>query len=159
MSKIHPSLFEFLSELAQNNNRDWFDGQKIRYQNEETNFKDFGNTVLEGLQKVDKIEKMKVYRIYKDVRFSKDKTPYKTNRTISFTREGEALRGSYYLHVAPGDTYIGGGFFSPNPTDLLRIRKEFEMDDQEIRDIMNLKAFSKAFGNQFVPRDQVKTKR
>ena len=100
---------------------------------------------------------MKVYRIYKDVRFSKDKTPYKTNRTISFIREGEALRGSYYLHVAPGNTFLGAGFFAPNPADLLRIRKEFEMDDQEIRDIMNDKAFSKAFGNEFVPENQVKT--
>lgn len=157
MAGIQPSLLEFLSELALNNNREWFDEQKIRFKKEEANFKDFGTEVLEGLEAIDKIEKMKVYRIYKDVRFSKDKTPYKTNRTISFIREGEALRGSYYLHVTPGGTFLGGGFFSPNPADLLRIRKEFEMDDQEIRDIMNNKAFSKAFGNQFVPRDQVKT--
>ena len=157
MAGIQPSLLEFLSELAENNNREWFEVQKTRYKKEEVIFKDFGNTVLEGLQKVDKIEKMKLYRIYKDVRFSKDKTPYKTNRTISFSREGEALRGSYYLHIAPGDSFLGGGFFAPNPADLLRIRKEFEMDDQEIRDIMNDKAFSKAYGNEFVPHDQVKT--
>ena len=157
MASIQASLLTFLSELAENNNREWFDEQKLRYKKEEALFKDFGNTVLEELQKVDRIEKMKVYRIYKDVRFSKDKTPYKTNRTLSFIRDGEELRGSYYLHIAPGNSYLGGGFFAPNPADLLRIRKEFEMDDQEIRDIMNDKAFAKAFGNEFVPHDQVKT--
>lgn len=157
MAGIEASLLTILSELKENNNREWFEVQKERYKKEEAKFKDFGNTVLEGLQQVDNIEKMKLYRIYKDVRFSKDKTPYKTNRTISYIREGEALRGSYYMHIAPGDSFIGGGFFNPNPADLLRVRKEFEMDDQEIRDIMNDKAFSKAYGNQFVPRDQVKT--
>jgi len=157
MAAIELSLLEFLSDLAKNNNREWFDEQKERYKKEQDLFNDFGNSILEGLQETDKIEKMKVYRIYKDVRFSKDKTPYKTNRTISFIREGEALRGSYYLHVAPGNTFLGAGFFSPNPADLMRIRKEFEMDDQEIRDIMNEKEFSKAFGNEFVPENQVKT--
>lgn len=157
MAAVALSLLEFLSELAENNNREWFDEQKTRYKKEQAIFDDFGNTVLDELQKIDKIEKMKMYRIYRDIRFSKDKTPFKTNRTIGYIREGEALRGSYYLNVAPGATFLGGGFFSPNPADLLRIRKEFEMDDQEIRDIMNNKAFSKAFGNQFVPRDQVKT--
>lgn len=157
MAAIQESLLTFLSELAENNNREWFEEHKLRYKEEQNLFNDFGNAVLEGLQQVDKIEKMKVYRIYRDVRFSKDKTPYKTNRTLNYIREGEALRGGYYMHIAPGNSFIGAGFFDPNPADLLRIRKEFEMDDQEIRDIMNNKAFVKAFGNQFEPHNQVKT--
>ena len=157
MAQIQESLLQFLGELAENNNREWFDEQKTRYTKEQDLFNDFSNSVLEGLREVDKIEKLKIYRIYRDIRFSKDKTPFKTNRTLNFIREGEALRGSYYMHIAPGDSYIGAGFFSPNPADLLRIRKEFEMDDQEIRDIMNVPEFKKAFGNEFVPKDQVKT--
>jgi len=96
-------------------------------------------------------------RIYKDVRFSKDKTPYKVNRGASFMREGEARRGSYFLNIEPGKSFIGGGFFGPNPADLLRIRKEFEMDDSEIREIMKNPDFSKVFGTEFVPYSQVKT--
>jgi len=157
MAKIELSLLNFLSELKNNNNREWFDEQKTRYKQEQAIFNEFGNTVLEGLQQIDKIEKMKIYRIYRDVRFSKDKTPYKTNRTLNYIREGEALRGGYYIHIAPGNSFIAGGFFDPNPTDLMRIRKEFEMDDTEIRDIMNEKNFVKIFGNKFEPYSQVKT--
>jgi len=109
------------------------------------------------LEESDQIEKMKIYRIYKDVRFSKDKTPYKANRGVSFMREGEARRGSYFLNVEPGKSFIGGGFFGPNPADLLRIRKEFEMDASEIREIMADAEFLKVFGREFVPYNQVKT--
>ena len=157
MTSISKELLDFLTELTNNNNREWFEERKPHFKNLEADFKLFGNSVLEGLNENDQIEKMKVYRIYKDIRFSKDKTPFKTNRTLSFSREGEALRGGYYLHIEPGKSFMGGGFFSPNPADLLRIRKEFEMDDQEIRDIMNDAAFAEVYGTSFVPYAQVKT--
>lgn len=157
MSGISPSLFKFLSELKENNNKEWFDTHKSTYQEEEKKFKVVCTDIMDGLQKTDQIEKMKIYRIYKDVRFSKDKTPYKTNRSANFIREGEALRGGYFLNIMEGESMIGGGFFMPNPPDLLRIRKEFEMDDAPIRDIMNDPAFAKVFGNQFAPNEQVKT--
>lgn len=157
MAGVQASLLTFLKEIENNNTREWFEEQKTRYKKEEAEFKNFGNEVLEKLNEHDAIEKMKVYRIYRDIRFSKDKTPFKTNRTISYMREGEALRGSYYLSIKPGDSFLAGGFFSPNPADLLRIRKEFDMDDEEIRTIMNNKAFKDAFGNKFEPLDQVKT--
>ncbi|MBA3986204.1 MAG: DUF2461 domain-containing protein, partial [Flavobacteriales bacterium] len=66
------------------------------------------------------------------------------------------LRGSYYLQLEPGNSFIGCGFFEPNPADLLRIRKEFEMDDSEIRDILHLPAFKKVY-NGFDTTNQVKT--
>jgi len=157
MAAINASLLNFLNDLEKNNSRDWFEVNKTRYLKEEEGFKTFGNAILEDLEKIDHIEKMKVYRIYKDVRFGKDKTPFKTNRTIVYSREGAALRGSYYLHIQPGNNLIGGGFFAPNPADLLRIRKEFEMDASEIREVLADKEFSEVFGNQFAPHNQVKT--
>jgi len=157
MAGISKSLLDFLSDLKENNNKDWFDSNKPRYQKEEKALKSFCEIVKNGLNVSDQIEKTKVYRIYKDVRFSKDKTPYKANRGASFIREGEARRGSYFLNIEPGKSFVGGGFFSPNPADLLRIRKEFEMDASEIREIIANPDFSKVFGNEFVPYSQVKT--
>ncbi len=157
MAGISPSLFEFLKELKENNNKDWFDSNKKRYQEEEQLFKTVCSDIRIGLENSDQIEKMKIYRIYKDVRFSKDKTPYKTHRSANFVREGEALRGGYFLSIADGESMIGGGFFQPAPADLLRIRKEFEIDDIPIRKIMNDSSFSKVFGSDFAPAEEVKT--
>lgn len=157
MAAVQESLLSFLKELESNNNREWFDAQKDHYKKEAEAFKKFGNVVLDNLNEHDAIEKMKIYRIYRDIRFSKDKTPFKTNRTVSYMREGEALRGGYYLHIKSGESFVAGGFFSPAPADLRRIRQEFDMDDEEIRAIMNNKEFKAAFGNEFVPHDQVKT--
>lgn len=157
MTNISPDLLSFLKDLHVNNNKEWFDSNKDRYQQEELKLKQFGETVLHGLNQTDVIEKVKVYRIYRDVRFRKDKTPYKTNRALSFIREGVARRGTYYLNIESGNSFVAGGFFAPNPADLLRIRKEFEMDDREIREIMAEPSFQKVFGNEFVPYSQVKT--
>ncbi len=156
MSGIPKSVFSFLEELKLNNNREWFTENKPKFQKEEKLLKTFYEGVLEGLNQDDEIEKMKVFRIYKDVRFSKDKTPYNTHRSVSFSRLGAKLRGGYYLRLEKGNTYVAGGFFNPNPSDLLRIRKEFEMDDEEIREILNASEFKKAFGG-FNTENQVKT--
>jgi uncharacterized protein (TIGR02453 family) len=69
------------------------------------------------------------------------------HRSVSFSRAGAQRRGGYYLRLESGNSYMAGGFFEPNPADLLRIRKEFEMDASEIREILNQKDFKKAFGN------------
>ena len=97
-----------------------------------------------------------MFRIYRDVRFSKDKSPYKTHFGGSFHRTKPKLRGGYYLHIQPNnESFIATGFWEPAPADLLRIRKEFEMDDSEIRNILNDKKFSSIWGN-FVG-DEVKS--
>jgi uncharacterized protein (TIGR02453 family) len=92
------------------------------------------------------LENHKVYRIYRDVRFSKDKRPYKTGFNGYFRRATAQKRGGYFLHIEPGNSYVGGGFYGPNTEDLLRIRKEFEMDDTEIRQILNHPDFVKTYG-------------
>lgn len=154
--KISDTLFPLLSELKENNNREWFAENKPRFQNEDKNLKLFFNEITNKLNGFDEIEKVKIFRIYRDVRFSKNKLPYKTNRSANWIRAGAHRRGSYYLQLEPGNSFIGCGFFQPNPADLLRVRKEFEMDDSEIRRILNHPEFKKAFGG-FDTSYQVKT--
>ncbi|MDY8136227.1 DUF2461 domain-containing protein [Aquimarina sp. 2201CG5-10] len=153
---IPKSAFDFLLDLKKNNHRDWMQEHKKRYQANEKELKKFYAEIVERLKEKDEIEKTKVFRINRDVRFSKDKTPYNVHRSVSFSRAGAHRRGGYYLRLEPGNSLMAGGFFSPEPKDLLRIRKEFEMDDQEIRDILDQKDFKKAFGG-FNTEFQVKT--
>lgn len=157
MSTIIPkSVFTFLNNLKKNNHRDWMQEHKKEYQANEKILKAFYAEVEEGLNKTDKIAKLKVFRINRDIRFSKDKTPYNVHRSVSFSRAGEDRRGGYYLRLEPGKSAMAGGFFSPEPADLLRIRKEFEMDASDIRKILNQKDFKKAF-NGFIQEYAVKT--
>ena len=104
----------------------------------------------------DEIARVKVFRINRDVRFSNNKTPYNVHRSVSFSRAGAHRRGGYYLRLEPGNSYMAGGFFSPEKGDLFRIRKEFELDSQEIREILTRKEFKKAFGG-FNQENAVKT--
>ncbi len=143
---IQPTTLQFLKDIAQNNNRDWFEKNKLTYQVAVDNMKAFGKAVEAGLKETDSIEKSKLFRIYRDVRFSKNKDPYKDYFGTSFTRATARLRGGYYLHIAPGDSFVGGGFWSPNPADLKRIRDEFALDDKPIRKIIADKTFKKYFG-------------
>ncbi|WJJ95437.1 DUF2461 domain-containing protein [Algibacter luteus] len=158
MSVIVPNaVFTFLSKLEKNNNRDWFNEHKTEFKAIEKEVKAFYNSVFENLNKHDDIDKVKLFRIYRDVRFSKNKLPYKTHFGGSFHRTKPRLRGGYYLHMQPNnESFIATGFWEPAPADLLRIRKEFEMDDSEIRDILADKKFNKVWGNTFVG-DEVKT--
>ncbi len=156
MNTIPKEIFQFLEKLKANNHRDWMTANKKEYQNNEKILKGFYASIAERLNEKDEIEKTKVFRINRDVRFSKDKTPYNVHRSVSYSRAGAHRRGGYYLRLESGNSQIAGGFFSPEPGDLLRIRKEFEMDDREIREILAQKDFYKAFGG-FNPSNQVKT--
>jgi uncharacterized protein (TIGR02453 family) len=105
-------------------------------------FKTQINDVAAKLNETDVIEKTKLFRIYRDVRFSLDKTPFKTHRSVNWIRAGVSRRGSYYMRIAPGASMIGIGFFGPEKEDLLRIRKELEQDAQEFRTIIEDKKFA-----------------
>lgn len=141
------STFEYLDLLKKNNNRDWFTENKKRFEVENKNAKNFFTEVLADLEKIDSIERMQVFRIYRDVRFSKDKTPYKTHFSVGFTRTKPLLRGGMYLHIEDGASFVGGGFWEPNNEDLHRIRKELELDASELRAIINNATFKKKFKN------------
>jgi uncharacterized protein (TIGR02453 family) len=156
MSTLPISIFDFLKKLKENNNREWMQENKKEYQANEKILKQFYTSVENGLNETDEISKVKVFRINRDIRFSKDKTPYNIHRSVSFARAGAHRRGGYYLRLEPGNSLMAGGFFSPNSADLLRIRKEFEIDASDIRKILNKKEFKKAFG-EFVQEYKVKT--
>ncbi len=146
MSTISKSTLKFLSDLRKNNNRDWFKSHNKEFKEEQQKTKDFLQSLLEKLKSHDDIENLKMFRIYRDVRFSKDKTPYKSHFAGHFVRATNKLRGGYYIHIKPGECFIGGGFWEPNKEDLLRIRKEFEIDSSEIKEIIEDENFVKNFG-------------
>ena len=152
---VKPSIFKFLNDLTQNNTREWFAKNKEYYLKEEGQIKDFFTAINQGLSAIDNIEGMKVYRIYRDIRFSKDKTPYKTYRSCGYKRATEALRGGYHLEITPGGSFLAAGFWQPNKEDLFRIRKEFEMDSSIIEDILNTTNIKKVFGG-FYTRNSLK---
>lgn len=156
VTSIPKATFEFLKKLKENNNREWMLENKEAYKIQESELKKFYDAVEIGLRDSDEIASTKIYRIYRDVRFSKNKTPYNIHRSAMFLRSGMQRRGEYYLRLQPGNTYIAGGIFDPNPAELLRIRKEFEMDSSEIREILLRQPFKKAFDG-LVTEDTVKT--
>ncbi|EAR01285.1 DUF2461 domain-containing protein [Maribacter sp. HTCC2170] len=152
---ITKEVFQFLKELEKNNTREWFAENKVRFKSLETDVKAFYSSAMDNLKLHDEIEKMKIFRIYRDVRFSKDKTPYKAHFGGSFARAGARLRGGYYIHLKPGDSFIATGFWEPNKEDLLRIRKELELDADEFRKVIGTKKFKANWGD--LVGDEVKT--
>ena len=149
--RISKSNIDFLKKLSNNNNRDWFhENKETIYQSALENSIEFADSLLAEMNKHDNIEtptgKKSLYRIYKDTRFSKDKTPYKTHWGGYFKRATNDLRGGYYFHIEPGNCFIGGGFWNPNPEDLKRIRIELAADGSELRKIIGSKQFVDTFG-------------
>ena len=138
--------FEFLKQLKENNNREWFTEHKPLYDKLAKENKSFFNKVFFELQKYDSLNRVHVSRIYRDIRFSKDKTPYKSNFGAGYSRTKPLLRGGYYIQLEPDNSFVGGGFWAPNKEDLLRIRVEFAMDTSEIRRITTDKIFKEYFG-------------
>ena len=158
-AKINPSNFEYLKQLKKHNNRDWFNKNKDRYLNELKELELFADDLLAMMNGHDKIEtptgKKSLFRIYKDVRFSKDKKPYKTHWSGHFKRATKALRGGYYFHIEQGNSFAAGGFWGPEPVDLKRVRDELAHDAAPLRNILKSKAFIKTFKK--LDGDQVKT--
>jgi uncharacterized protein (TIGR02453 family) len=148
-SIIDPSTYVFLKELSVNNNRDWFNKNKTRYLKAHENIIAFVDALLLEMRKHDNIEnasgKVSLMRIYRDTRFSQDKTPYKTYLAGSFNRATKKLRGGYYFKFGPGQTLAAGGFFSPDPKDLLRIRKDIDINYKGWKKMLDNKALVKTF--------------
>ena len=147
MSKINPDVITFYKELSENNTREWFEPQKKRFKSLELEIKQYAEEIKNNLNETDEIEHAKIFRIYRDVRFSKNKTPFKTHFGISFHRKKPDLRGGYYIHISPGNSFIATGFWNPDNDDLYRIRKEMEVDAKEFREIINKDEFKFHWGN------------
>lgn len=158
-AKISPSSLEFLKLIKKNNDRDWFNANKERYLKEHDSIISFADALLAEMNKHDHIEtpsgKKSLHRIYRDTRFSKEKTPYKTNWSGGFSRATKKLRGGYYFHLESGNSFVAGGFWAPNPEDLKRVRDEINNDASELRKILKSKSFTSTFGT--LRGEQVKT--
>jgi len=146
MPTIEKASIKFLKNVVKNNNREWFAENKDTFQIANQNMKDFMAAIENEMNKVDAIEKSKLFRIYRDVRFSKDKTPYNGHFSMSFGREGAFRRGGYYLRIKPGESMIGGGFWRPESKDLKLIRSHIAYDSKPFRKILKSKKFKDAFG-------------
>lgn len=156
---IPSSSMGFLKSLKSNNHRDWFSKNKERFLQEQHFIEIFADALLQALNRHDVIEtvsgKKSLHRIYRDTRFSKDKTPFKTNWSGNFTRAGKQRRGGYYFHLEPGNSFIAGGFWAPNPADLKRVRDDIAFDAAPLRKIINSKSFVNSFGS--LKGEQLKT--
>ncbi|WP_116106739.1 DUF2461 domain-containing protein [Lewinella sp. IMCC34191] len=149
MPAINRSTYDFLRELAANNNREWFAEHKDRYKAARGNVAAFADELLERLRKTDVIStengRKSLFRIYRDVRFSKNKLPYKTNIAGSFTRDGFLRRGGYYFTLSPERNAVGGGFYGIERDDLKRIREELAASAGEMRSILAGDKFTEQF--------------
>lgn len=156
---IPKSCMDFLKLLKKHNNRDWFNAHKDKFIEEQNHIEHFADALLMELNTHDVIEtltgKKSLHRIYRDVRFSKEKTPYNLHWSGSFKRASKERRGGYYFHLEPGNSFIAGGFWSPSPEDLKRIRDDFAFDATPLRKILKSKSFVSTFGN--LKGEQLKT--
>lgn len=147
---IHKSTLRFLKDLNKNNNRNWFNAHKEDYLKAQKNMIDFLDQLLLKMNVHDQIEtptgKKSLYRIYNDVRFSDDKTPYNPRFAGSFKRTKPLLRGGYYFWIKPGASRVGCGFTYPNPEDLKRIRLDIQDSYKNWNKLLNSKAIQITFG-------------
>jgi len=141
------SSVSFFKKLKKNNNRDWFAENKSKFKELELEIKAFGEELKDRLNEFDNVDRFKLFRIYRDIRFSKDKTPFKTHFGLYWNRLKPNLRGGYYLHISPNNNFLACGFWDPNPKDLYRIRKEFLHDANEFRKILKSKEICSSWGN------------
>ena len=140
------SIFSFFKKLKLNNNREWFLENKSVFKSHESQVKIFGEELKNRLNKFDNIDRFKVFRIYRDIRFSKDKTPFKTHFGLTWHRIKPQYRGGYYLHLCPGNNFLACGFWDPNPNDLKRIRQELIFDAQDFKELINKTSFQSNWG-------------
>ncbi len=151
-NKISPFVYEFLDELSQHNNREWFMDNKKRWEVVKSDFLEFINFIIPELYQMDKTIGMQtsekcMYRIYRDTRFSPDKTPYKTHIAVYIASGGVKQHGrpGYYLHIQNGQSGIGGGIYMPEPIVLDAIRKEIYYNIDTFKSILNAPEFKRYF--------------
>lgn len=150
--KIKPETVAFLKKLKKNNNKPWFDKNRPLYEEARANFMQFTDALIKQIGMFDPSVKHLtakdcVFRIYKDVRFSKDKTPYKTHFGAAITRGGKKIfLGGYYFHLEPSDIFFAGGTYMPEGDVLGKIRQEIDYNRKEFLKLQQDKEFKKYFG-------------
>jgi len=152
---LHSSTLKFLKDLRKNNNKEWFDSNRKTYEAARKDFETFVESVIKKLSRSDdSIKDLKpkdcIFRINRDIRFSKDKSPYKTNFGAFINRGGKKSKfGGYYFHCDPGQAFAGGGLWMPMPPELNKVRQEIDYCFDEFKKIINTKKFRENYGNLY----------
>lgn len=145
------SALKFLRELKENNDREWFNANKDWFQQSSETFKSFINHLIAGINEFDEFtgtvdSKDCIFRIYRDVRFSHNKEPYKTNFGAYITRGGrKGIYAGYYFHLQPEESFLSGGIYMAAPDIMKQIREDIDLYSDEFLAIVNEKKFSKTF--------------
>jgi uncharacterized protein (TIGR02453 family) len=156
---IQPATIKFLKDLKKNNNKPWFDLNRPRYESAKKDFETFLQQLIDKLAKSDKtIQGIKakdcLFRINRDVRFAKDKSPYKTNFGASINKGGrKSSLAGYYFHLEPGESFIGGGIWMPQPKDLAQVRQEIDYNFKEFKKLTGSASFKKEYGDLYAGED------
>ncbi len=156
---LQPATLKFLKDLNKNNNKAWFDTHRPVYESAKTDFAEFVQALIDKHAKKDpSIKTLKakecVFRINRDVRFSKDKSPYKNNMGASINQGGKkSVFAGYYFHCQPGASFVGGGLWMPMPAELKKIRQEIDYYFDEFKKIITAKKFVAVYGGLNVGAD------
>ena len=161
--RINPETFDFLKNLVENNNREWFQLHKGEHDKARENVIGFAAELIKALHHVDPLvnvdldPKRCVQRIYRDIRFRKDKTPYKKNFGISIPTSGPKNGGvEYYFQIQPGKSFVAGGYWMPETDHLKAIRQEIDYNAAELEKIIDAPEFISLFG-EFRQQEKLKT--
>jgi uncharacterized protein (TIGR02453 family) len=152
MHSVTSKTLEFLLDLKKNNNREWFEKNKSFYLERKKEFESFVAELLENVRKFDPIKDSdvsnSVYRIYRDVRFSQDKTPYKVSFSVGYGHDGrKSPYMDYYFHLQPGnESFLGAGLYAPSAEQLKKFRQEIDFAPKELLAIIHNSKFKKCFG-------------
>lgn len=145
---IHPQTLNFLAALTVNNNREWFNDNKNLYLQAKSNVEETVNDIIAGVAAFDSsVERLEakncIFRIYKDTRFSKDKTQYKTNIGASLVEKGPKTsnHAGYYIHLEPGKSFLAGGVYMTEAQNLKAIRQKISTEADQFLAILNKKSF------------------
>ena len=149
------TVLNFLSKLKENNNRDWFNENKHLYEDAKSKFEEFVNILIPKIKEFDKeidvnSAKECTYRIYRDVRFSKNKEPYKPNMGAYISKGGKKSKfAGYYVHIEDDASFAGGGIYCPQPNILKKVRNDIFDDASEIKSILSQRNFKKHFPEMY----------
>lgn len=153
MAAISTDTLKFLKDLKNNNNKEWFQDNKSRYEDAKGDFEEFIGVLIQNIAKFDPpiaelIPKKTIFRIYRDVRFSKDKSPYKLNlgAHLAANRSKVHDRAGYYIQIQPGNSFLAGGAYDPGNPWITQIRTEIDYNTKEFKKLINSASFKKYFG-------------
>jgi len=151
---LQTSTLKFLKDLKKNNSKPWFDANRKRYEEAKADFANFIQQVIDTHGKKDKTiagikAKDCLFRINRDIRFSKDKSPYKTNFGASINKGGKKAfsTAGYYFHLEPGQCFVGGGIYQPMPEELKKVRQEIDYNFKDFKKIIGSKKFKSFYGD------------